>query len=67
MATEDPREEVIQKIADMLRHNSFTFEFKVMKRPKGIKVIYEVTKEEMDAMVNEGLEKEKKKSENTES
>ena len=67
MATEEPREEVIQKIADMLRQNSFTIEFKVMKRPKGIKVIYEVTKEQMDAMVDEGLEKQKKKSENTES
>ena len=62
MTQEEQREEVIQNIADMLRHNSFTFEFKVLKHPKGIKVIYEVTKEEMDAMVNKAAEKEKKKS-----
>ena len=48
----------------MLRHNPFTFEFKVLKHPKGIKIIYEVTKEQMDAIVNKAAEKEKKESEN---
>ena len=62
MTQDEQREEVIQNIADMLRHNSFTFEFKVLKHPKGIKIIYEVTKDEMDAMVNKAAEKEKKKS-----
>lgn len=62
MATEDPREDAIQMVADVLRHNPFTVEFKVLKHPKGIKVIYEVTKEQMDAMVNEGLEQHKKKT-----
>ena len=61
MANEDPREEVIQKIADMLRHNSFSFEFKAKKNPKGIKVIYEVTEEQMKAMVDEGLEQHRKR------
>ena len=37
-------------IAEMLRNNPFTFEFKVVKKPKGIKVIHEVTQEEMDAL-----------------
>lgn len=40
MAQDVQREEVIQNIAEMLRHNPFTFEFKVLKHPKGIKVIY---------------------------
>ena len=62
MATEDPREDAIQMVADVLRHNPFTVEFKVLKHPKGIKVIYEVTKEQMAALVNEGLEQHKKKT-----
>lgn len=51
MAQDEKRERVIQNIADMLRTNPFTFEFKVKKNPKGIKVIYEVTQGEMDAML----------------
>lgn len=66
MEYEDPREGAIQKVADMLRHNPFTFEFKVLKHPKGIKVIYEVSREQMDAMVQYGIEKNLKKSKTTE-
>ena len=52
MTQEEQREQVVQNITDMLRHNPFTFEFKVKKKPKGIKVIYEVTQEEMDALMD---------------
>lgn len=48
---EEQREQVIQSLAEMLRSNPFTFEFKVVKKPKGIKIIYEVTREQMDAMI----------------
>ena len=51
MATDDKREAVIQNITEMLRRNGFTFEFEVKKRPQGIKVIYEVTQEELNAMM----------------
>ena len=51
MAQDERREYVIQNIADLLRTNPFTFEFKVKKNPKGIKVIYEVTQSEMDTML----------------
>ena len=57
MTDEEKRELVIQSITEMLRHNPFTFEFKVKKNPKGIKVIYEVTQEEMNRMVNDAAEK----------
>ena len=57
MTDEEKRELVIQNITEMLRHNPFTFEFKVKKNPKGIKVIYEVTQEEMNRMVNDAAEK----------
>ena len=47
------REEVINGIAEMLRSSSFSFEYKVVKRPKGIKVIAEVTQEQMEAIMAE--------------
>lgn len=61
MAQDEKREQVIQNIADMLRTTPFTFEFKVKKNPKGIKVIYEVTQEQMDAMMKKAAEEHKAK------
>ena len=49
---EENREQVIQVIADMMRDSGFNLEFKVKKKPAGIKVIIEVTQEQMDAMVD---------------
>ena len=48
---DEKREEVIKGISNMLRRNPFTFEFKVKKNPKGIRVIYEGTQEEIDAIM----------------
>jgi hypothetical protein len=48
---EETREQLIEQIADMLRNEPFTFEFKVCKKPKGIKIIYEVTQEGMDCIM----------------
>lgn len=51
--TEEKREQAIQAIANMMRKTRFDIEFKVKKKPKGIKVIIEVTQEQMDAMVEQ--------------
>lgn len=51
MENEEKREQVIQGIADLLRHQNFSFEYKVCKRPKGIKIICEVTQEELNKMI----------------
>ena len=59
MTQEEKREQVIKDIAEMLRRNPFTFEFKVKKKPQGIKVIYEVTQEEMNHMMNDAAKKRK--------
>ena len=56
---EEAREQVIQNITEMLRRNPFTFEFKVKKRPQGIKVIYEVTQEELNKMMEQAAEQHK--------
>ena len=57
--TDEKREEVIKNITEMLRRNPFTFEFKVKKRPQGIKVIYEVTQEELNKMMEQAAEQHK--------
>ena len=54
------REAVIESLVDILRHTPFSVEFKVVKNPKGIKIIHEVTKEQLDAMVNKAAEDEEK-------
>ena len=51
MTTQDQRENVIQSLAEMMRHTEFTSEFRVVKNPKGIKVIIEVTREQMDELI----------------
>ena len=50
MTTEEQREEMIQEITSMLRTTAFTVEYQVKKKPKGIRVIFEVSQEEMDEM-----------------
>lgn len=57
MTAEEKREQVIQNITGLLQNKPFTFEFKVKKNPKGIKVIYEVTQEEMDSLMGDAAKK----------
>lgn len=60
MTTEEKREQTIQSLADMLRTSPFQVEFKVKKKPAGIKVIIEVTQEQMDGITKQTLEKTKR-------
>jgi hypothetical protein len=57
MTIEEEREQTIQGLADMLRTSPFQVEFKVKKKPAGIKVIIEVTQEQMDGITKQTLEK----------
>ncbi len=47
MTKEEQREQTVQTIADMMRTSPFSVEFRVKKKPTGIKVIIEVTDEQM--------------------
>ena len=60
MTTEEKREQTIQGLADMLRTSPFQVEFNVKKKPAGIKVIIEVTQEQMDGIAKQTLEKTKR-------
>lgn len=57
MTKEIARQKVIENITGMLQTTPFTFEFKVVKKPKGIKIIHEVTQEEMDALTQQVVER----------
>ena len=48
---DEKREKAINAIVNLLRINSFSVAYKVVKKPKGVKVIYEVTQKEMDEVV----------------
>ena len=51
------RLKVIESITGMLQTTPFTFEFKVVKNPKGIKITREITQEEMDALTRQIVER----------
>ena len=57
MTTEEKREQTILSLADMMRTTPFQVEFKVKKKPVGIKVIVEVTQEQMEGMMKEVMER----------
>lgn len=57
----DQREKIIRNIADDLRRMPFTFEYVVKKNPKGIKVIYEVTQEQIDRIIAHAQEERERK------
>lgn len=48
---EEQIEQAIQHVTELLRTNPFSMEFKVVRKPKGIRIIYELTQEEMDALI----------------
>ena len=59
MTQEEQIEGVIQSLAKVLRKTPFSVEFKVVKKPKGIKIIHEVTQEQLNMI----MERARKKSE----
>lgn len=61
MTTEQKREQVIQGLTNLLQSTSFTVEYKVKKKPQGIKVIIEVTQEQIDALAKQVIEHRKMK------
>lgn len=53
MTPEEQRDQAIQGISEQLRIRPFSVEFKVVKKPKGITVTFEVTQKEMDEIVKQ--------------
>lgn len=61
MTAEEKREQVIQGLTNLLQSTPFTVEYKVKKKPQGIKVIIEVTQEQIDALAKQVIEHRKMK------
>lgn len=57
MTQEEKKEQTIQCLSDMLRTTTFSVEFKVKKKPQGIKVIIDVTREYINAIVKQACDK----------
>ena len=53
------RERIIQGLVNMLRRMPFQTEFKVKKKPAGIKIIVEMTQEQMDNIAKQTIDKAK--------
>lgn len=51
------REQIVNSIKDMLMTHRFTFEYQVKEKPQGMKVICEVTQEQMDKMLENAKKK----------
>lgn len=57
MTDKEKREQVIQGLTNLLQSTPFTVEYKVKKKPAGIKVIIEVTQEQMESLAKQVIEK----------
>lgn len=57
MTDKEKREQVIQGLTNLLQYTPFTVEYKVKKKPAGIKVIIEVTQEQMKSLAKQVIEK----------
>lgn len=51
------RKEFIKKLIPLLEIALTSFEYKVVKKPKGIRIIQEVSQEQMDAIIRKAAEK----------
>lgn len=57
MTAKEKREQVIQGLTNLLQSTPFTVEYKVKKKPQGIKVIIEVTQEQMELLTKQVIMK----------
>ncbi len=49
---DEKKELVINLITNMMRTQPVSIEFKVKKKPQGMKIVFEVTEAEMQAIIN---------------
>lgn len=58
----DQRLLLVNRITEMLMSHGFSFEYVIRKKPRGIRIVYEITQEEMNALMskenNHGKEEE---------
>lgn len=42
---------LVDQLGKMMHYTPFSIEYKVKKKPQGIKIIFEITQEEMDVLM----------------
>lgn len=42
---------LVDQLGKMMHYTPFTIEYKARKKPKGIRIIFEITQEEMDVLM----------------
>lgn len=52
MTSNEQREKRISDLAEMLRHNPFEVEFKVSKRPRGVRIVFEMTQDYLNKLLS---------------
>ena len=57
---DEQRKKVLKGIMYIIEHNHVTLEIVVKKKPKGVKVIWEVTEEHMKQMIEKCKSREEK-------
>ena len=55
---DEKREFAINLVSNMMRTQPFSIEYKVKKKPQGMKIVFEVTEAEMQAIINRANGKE---------
>jgi hypothetical protein len=53
------KKEFIKKLIPLLEISLTSFEYKVVRKPKGMRIIQEVSQEQMDAIIRKAAEKAK--------
>jgi hypothetical protein len=58
--TDEKREQTIGALTDMMRNTGFEVEFAVKKKPNGIRVIIEVTQDQMEGLAKQVIDNSKR-------
>lgn len=57
MTANEQREKRISELAEMLRHNPFEVEFKVSKRPRGVRIVFEMTQDYLNKLLSKNTDR----------
>ena len=49
-------DEIVNELGKMMHRNPFSIEFQVKEKPQGIKIIFEVSREQMDMIAQSQIE-----------
>lgn len=57
MTADELREKRISELAEMLRHIPFEVEFKARKRPRGVRIVFEMTQDYLNKLLSKNTDR----------